>query len=899
VKRAAVLALAVFVAAPRLVTAQADRERGAAALGELIRGLGVTARVLMIGAHPDDEDTQLITWLARGRGVETAYLSLTRGDGGQNLIGNELGEALGVIRTEELLAARRIDGGRQYFTRAYDFGFSKSAEETYQHWPKDSILKDVVAVVRAFRPHVIVAVFSGTPRDGHGHHQVSGLLAREAFDLSGDTVRMPRDRAWGLGAWTPLKFYRAARFAPETATLRFNVGEYSRLLGRSYAEVAGESRSQHLSQGFGTLQPKGVRFDYLRLEATRTDTTVRDTSIFAGLEPGWPRFAALSLQPRARAAIDSLPVVLARAARVLDLREPSSVVPSLAAYLRLLSEAREAIECGPSEGSGWSEGSGCWTAPQRCGVFEVPLCAGAVGDLAASLGVAHERASRALALAAGVAVEATAARELVGVSDSLPVIIDVYNRGTAAIEFLGARVGARGAVPRETSARDSGRMVPPDSTLRVTLPLTINRATFPWWLTFGRVGDLFQLGDERLLRATGLPLAELVLGEDRVHYSGARVRLRLAGVRTDVDVAPIVYKFADPAKGERRRPIAAVPMVTVLLDRQVEYAPAGVALDRVLRAFVRSTATAERRVEVSLVLPRPRALSTDSADRTVTLPGLGSATLYFRIRGTLAPGTHRIGVLAGAGSQTFTWGFFPIAYEHIRPQRFYRPATVEVSAVDIKVPAALRVAYVPGVGDNVAPMLQQLGVPVTVIDPTMLPVAELSRFTTLVIGPRAYESNDALVANAATVLDFARRGGTVVVQYGQHEMTQPGIMPYPITLERRADRVTDENAPVRVLDPASRVLTHPNRIADADFAGWVQERALYMPRTFDARYQAPLSMNDPGEPPNRGAILVAPVGRGTYVYTTLSFFRQLPAGHPGAARLFVNLLSAGRRSAAP
>jgi LmbE family N-acetylglucosaminyl deacetylase len=285
VKRGAILVLALVVAGPRVVTAQADRERGAAALAELIRGLGVTARVLMIGAHPDDEDTQLITWLARGRGVETAYLSLTRGDGGQNLIGNELGEALGVIRTEELLAARRIDGGRQYFTRAYDFGFSKSAVETYRHWPKDSILRDVVTVVRVFRPHVIVSVFSGAPRDGHGHHQVAGLLAREAYDVAGDTVRFPRDQ---FGApWAPLKFYRSSRFAPDSATLRVNVGEYNSVLGRSYAEIAAESRSQHKSQGFGVLQRRGVVWDYLRREATRVNERQEartETSLFDGID---------------------------------------------------------------------------------------------------------------------------------------------------------------------------------------------------------------------------------------------------------------------------------------------------------------------------------------------------------------------------------------------------------------------------------------------------------------------------------------------------------------------------------------------------------------------------------------------------------------------------------------
>jgi hypothetical protein len=258
---------------------------------------------------------------------------------------------------------------------------------------------------------------------------------------------------------------------------------------------------------------------------------------------------------------------------------------------------------------------------------------------------------------------------------------------------------------------------------------------------------------------------------------------------------------------------------------------------------------------------------------------------------------HRIAATAESNGERFAVGYTTIDYDHIRPRRLYRRAMTDVVVADVVVPTGLSVAYLPGVSDNVAPTIEQLGIPVTVIDAAALAQLDPARTSVLVIGPRAYETNDSLTANAAAVLDFARRGGTVVVQYGQHEMMQPGIMPYAITIERRADRVTEEDAPVRVLDPTSPILTYPNRITDRDFAGWVQERALYMPRTFDPRYSAPLSMNDPGEPPNQGAILVAPVGRGTYVYTTLSFFRQLPAAHPGAARLFVNLLAAGQRPA--
>src|SRR5215208_1364009 len=280
----AAMTVALALAAPLALPGQ-----GIARLDEAISGLSVPMRVLVIAAHPDDEDTQLITWLARGRHVETAYLSLTRGDGGQNLIGNGLGEALGVIRTEELLAARRVDGGRQYFSRAYDFGFSKTADETFQHWPRDSVLGDVITVVRAFRPHVIVAIFSGTPDDGHGHHQVSGILAREAYDVSADTVRFPVAK-YGA-AWAVPKFYRSTSYRNhQDATLRYNAGEYNPVLGRSYAEIAGASRSQHKSQGFGSLERKGVVWVSVRREATRVNEGTpaeRETSLFDGIDTTW------------------------------------------------------------------------------------------------------------------------------------------------------------------------------------------------------------------------------------------------------------------------------------------------------------------------------------------------------------------------------------------------------------------------------------------------------------------------------------------------------------------------------------------------------------------------------------------------------------------------------------
>jgi LmbE family N-acetylglucosaminyl deacetylase len=884
VRRAAVLALALLVAAPRLVIAQADRERGAAALSELIRGLGVTARVLMIGAHPDDEDTQLITWLARGRGVETAYLSLTRGDGGQNLIGNELGEALGVIRTEELLAARRIDGGRQYFTRAYDFGFSKSAEETYRHWPKDSILRDVVTVVRAFRPHVIVSVFSGTPRDGHGHHQVAGLLAREAYDVAGDSVRMPTHiNPTRLAAWTPLKFYRSSRFAPDSATLRFNVGEYDPLLGRSYAEIAGESRSQHKSQGFGALQRRGVVWDYLRREATRVNPQQdarAERSMFDGIDTSFALLKRDAGRSEYDAAIDALGGAIGAAQRSQSWTDLASGVQPLAEVMKL-TFAR-----------GHANNSARPVDPATGAPIAMPLL------LRQAYHQIAGRLQQALVIAAGVAVDAEVDRELVARGDSARLTLTVYNRGRAPVRarldptFGCHRVAVRGPdgrlryrVPPTPSV--SVGTIAPDSALVWRGWVCDGDDGAPRWLAEPRIGDMFKAG------STFFP-------EDQTER-GPHVTLDVVVGAAESEITtfqhevPVVRRFADPVRGEVRRPVAFVPAISVVLDRTVELASANAPFDRVVRVHLRSAAVVP--CQVSASLRPPDGLTVDSAVRAVTLQPGGVASLSFRVRGRLSAGRHRMAARAESAGEGYDIGYTTIDYDHIRPRRLFRPAMTEIVVADVAAPTGLSVAYVQGVGDNVAPTIEQLGIPIAMIGAAALPSLDPARTPVLVIGPRAYESNDTLVANAAAVLDFARRGGTVVVQYGQHEMLQRGIMPYPIALERRADRVTEEDAPVRVLDPASPVLTYPNRITDRDFAGWVQERALYMPRSFDSRYHAPLSINDPGEPPNQGAILVAPVGRGTYVYTTLAFFRQLPAGHPGAARLFANLLAAGQRPA--
>jgi LmbE family N-acetylglucosaminyl deacetylase len=803
---ALLLGVAACSTAPRGVAAQ---ERGAAALGELVDGLGVAPRVLMIAAHPDDEDTRLIAWLARGQHVETAYLSLTRGDGGQNLIGNELGEALGVIRTQELLAARRIDGAHQYFGREFDFGFSKSAAETYTHWPHDSVLADVVTIVRAFRPHIIIAVFSGTPADGHGHHQVSGLVAREAYDVSGDTIKFPT-ATYGP-AWTASKFYRDRSYFGGAASLTIQVGDYNPLLGESYSEIASLSRSQHKSQGMGQLVRKGPFTATLYREASRVNSGT-ETSMFDGLDN-------TRLGPY-RALIDSI-------RQRWNPDDPTPIVPSL---VRLVTELRKA----PS-------------SPDP--------------DASRTIALALGRAEQALALASGVAIEATVPHDLVAVDDTERVSIAVYDRGQRSLTLDGHAVAA-GAVGRDSFVV-KGDMV-----------------SQPWWLVKPRVGDLF-----------GVPVSRVA--EDQRDQGTAKTRLVFGADDDPVDVTltdPIVERIGDPSRGEIDRPIATAPAVSLTFDHTVEYVPARTVITWPVAVTLRSAWPAAHDATVSLQVPK--GLRADSAMRHVSLAAFGTRRVEFRVTGSLVSGSATLGATATADGHDYHVGYVPIEYDHIRPQKLYRDAVVQLVSVDVKVPTGLTVGYIPGVGDNVAPTLVSLGIPVTILDPSTLGAVDLRKFGAVVVGTRAYQASADLKANNRRLLDYARNGGTLVVQYGQYEMAD-GLMPYPVTLARPADRVTDENAPVRIVDAASPLLNSPNKIGPTDWDGWVQERSVYMPSTFDSHYHTVVSMNDPGESPNNAGILVTPLGKGTYVYTTLSFFRQLPAGNPGAARLFVNLLAAG------
>ncbi len=871
--------LVASVLAPRPAFGQ---ERGAAALDQLLRGVTVSGRVLMVAAHPDDEDTNLLAQLVRGHQVHAAYLSLTRGDGGQNLIGNELGEGLGAIRTEELLAARRVDGAQQFFSRAYDFGFSKNATETFEHWDREALLGDVVRVIRAFRPQVMVAVFSGTRADGHGHHEASGLLAREGFEAARDTVRFP---VFTHGRpWQPQKFYRGAWSRNRPHTLSMDVGEYDPVLGRSAAEIAGESRSQHRSQGFGVVQRRGAVQTRLTREVTLVNDSVpaeQEQSLFDGVDTTFARLTRLG-GGRA-AALAPIAALMDSLAQVVDLRRPGAIVPGLARVVTLAEQARDSVKaCGIIP---FRRYPGITGAP--------PTCDGDELDLDESLTRLLARARAALLQAGRVLVEATASQELVAFGDALVVRVTIYNRGTQPVQLHEMQLsGARPLkfeAPLEIAAGT-------DSTFLVPVVGLVDAR--PWWL--GPRASKAMFLDTRspvdgIAKVSYGVADELIpsvaLAEDVRRVTALKVRLGLAGATTTVDAGEIIYRFADPVLGEQNRPVGGVPPITVALDRTLEMVRANEPIDRMIRVTLKSH-TQQRRVLRFRPLIPAGVTGTGLPDSLVLEPG-ASRELYLTLKGRLAPGRHDFGIGVESENTLFVEGFSTIEYPHIRPIRMYRQAAAYLVAVPVTVPRALRVAYVLGVSDAVSPVLSQLGVPTAVITAAQLPLLDLKEFTTVVIGPRAYETSPELAAANPRLFEWVRSGGTLVVQYGQFEMQDEGMTPAMIAFSRPAARVTLEGAPVRVLDAQSKLLRFPNRITDTDWADWVQERALYMPSAIDPSYRTPIAMNDPEEPEQRGAILDLPMGRGRYIYTSLSLFRQLPSGVPGSARLFVNLLSAG------
>lgn len=817
---------------------------GLSVLQQELRMLGHHKRVLMIGAHPDDEDTEFLVLLTRREGAEAAYLSLTRGEGGQNLIGTELGEALGILRTEELLAARRIDGAQQFFTRAYDFGFSKTLDDTWAHWPSDSVLKDVVRIVRRFRPEIIVSIFSGSPRDGHGQHQASGWAASEAFRVAGDPARFPElAREEGLQPWSPSKLYRSARFDPDGATLTVDGGEIEKLSGKTYHQLAMAARSLHRSQDMGRLQEIGPSVGGLeRIAPAGRDAGSGWGAFWSGVDtvlqapPG--HFQALS---DARAAAGRDPVAVGdalRRAHAALATSASMADPAWADYLGHLASARGVVS---------------WIL----------------------LDVVAERS------------HAVAGR---------PLAIDLIarNAGGRATDALSGRVDLRGS-PLFWTAIDGS--LAPGQTLRerqlVRIPADWAPTT-PYYLRKPRRGDLYAWDVDPSLRGLPVDPPEIWAGLVRPASDPARLG-------TEFEFGRVAsQRIRDQANGEVRHPVVIVPRVGVKVTPDVAViraAAQGEARTLTLDVAIEHGAPDTTRGTIQLHLPSgwPR-----TTPVPFTLAGEGSrAHASFRVT---APGDARPGQFEArasavdASGRRYDAGVFTVEYPHIRARQYTRPAVARIEVMDLTPPLARRIGYVRGAADKIPEALLAAGLDVTLLDSAALSTGDLRAFDAIVVGPRAYEVDSAIVRNNDRLLQYARDGGRVVVQYQQQLFVDGVFAPYPVSLGSPADRITDEHSPV-VMPGATAtqsalapVFRTPNAIGPEDWDGWVQDRALYCMRSWAPQYSSLLSMNDPGEAPIRGCLLEATVGRGSWVYSGIAFFRELPAGVPGAYRLFFNLL---------
>ncbi len=798
--------------------------------------LNVLGSVLYIVAHPDDENTKLIAWLANGKKVRTGNLSLTRGDGGQNLIGPELGDALGIIRTQELMEARRIDGGEQFFTRAVDFGFSKNAAESFEKWGKQEVLSDVVRVIRTFRPDVIITRFAPDRSAGHGHHEASAILAEEAFDLAGDPKAFPEQLEQGLEVWQPRRLFfngstwwkkdlaDIAKSDPDWFSV--DVGGYDPLLGLSYTEIAGRSRSMHKSQGFGAAETRGESLEYLKLiKGDRPKTE----DIFEGIDMTWGRLQGKAPMREAIAAC-------------IEQYDPSDPSQSYPALMQLHTELWEKPAAADEHWLAWKS--------QNIDALRL-ACTGLVAEF-------------------------SPARSHYGLGDAIEAPLSITSRTALDAKWDSFRGG-----PNEDWSVTVGKPLPTNKSVFDTTTLgSTGRIDEPFWLKNAH-GTLYVIDNARLI---GLP----VLGDPK----GFELSLEITGSEQDVEVHP-QYKWVDRVAGERIRPVYITPVASVIPKSDVLIARGGPQTITVEVEALNDSLSGQ----LSMTPPAGWIASRDGWP--VNLAKRNERQVYtfsLKPESGAQPGAAKFTFSGPKGKADRT--LHEIDYPHIMPQVYYMPAEVKLVPLDVKT-TAKRVGYVKGAGDDVPQAMEQLGVTVEFVEPESAKLEELLKYDAIVVGIRAYNSNKGMNELHPLLLQYVEQGGTLVVQYNttprffsgasDFQIDPATLGPHPFTIGR--GRVTVEEAPPTFLDPKHPLLNTPNTITSADFEGWVQERGLYFASDFGTNYTPLIAWNDPGEDPLNGALIVADHGKGRFIYTGISFFRQLPAGVPGAYRLWANLIS--------
>lgn len=798
------------------VFSYSQKQLSASELRLRLKKLNFLGSVLYVAAHPDDENTRVIAYLANERLAATAYLSMTRGDGGQNLIGPEIRDLLGLIRTQELITARRIDGGQQFFTRANDFGFSKNVKETFEIWNKADVLSDVVKVYNEFQPDVVITRFPPDERAGHGHHTGSAVLAQEAFDVA---TWKPRRLFTNTGRW-----WNQTINEKSPGVVALNVGAFNPLLGKSYSEIAAESRTQHKSQGFGSQGRRGDAMDFFEL--AKGDSARKD--ILEGVNTTWTRVkGGAKIQPLIDKAI----------AQFSD-EKPYEIIPSL------IQIRKEIMALEP----------GVWRDRKL------------------------QETEQLIIGCAGLYTEVTATHYYVAPGESVTLQVEIVNRSMANVKLKSVRSNILGYDSAANLDAGFNKLITFKSQRQISS--TANYSG-PYWLREEHSQGLFNVTDPNLIGKPENPPAvmiDFVYSIDNQDFT----------VKT-----PLVFKWTDPVKGELMRPFEIVPPVAVSLSSTAyvfkDTSPQQVVL--LAKSF------SNQKVNGALSLALPQGWKSEPAQQPFELSKRGEEqSVLFIVTPSKDEAATKIGAMATVNGNVYKSSVQTISYDHIPTQTLIPPAFSRAVRVDIKKEGNV-VAYIRGAGDEVPSALRNLGYEVWEMKNEEVTAANLARVDAVVLGVRALNTNERIRYIMPTLLKYVESGGTMVVQYNTNfemEIDPDKFSPYPITISR--DRVTEENSEVRILRPAHPALNYPNKITAADFTGWVQERGLYYPNKWDEHFEALISSNDKGEEPKNGGLLVAQYGKGHYVYTGLSFFRELPEGVSGAYKLFANLTSLGKTS---